>query len=89
MDRGKRMKFEDYLTENVQQQIQNAIDQVENRGEKVIADLKKLVTIIEKQLKGQGQPVQIKGQLVKADRLSMDLKKLTGSLRTFAGRIEK
>ena len=82
------MKFEDFLSEGPQKQILNAIDQVENTGGKVVADLKKLTTIIERELNKQGRQAQIKGQLLKADKLLMDLKKLTGSLKTFAGRIE-
>ena len=88
MDRGKRMKFEDFLSEGPSRQILNAIDQVENTGQKVIKDLKKLTTIIERELNKQGRQAQIKGQLVKSDKLLMDLKKITGSLKTFAGRIE-
>jgi hypothetical protein len=88
MDRGKGMKFEDFLTEGPQKQILNAIDQVEKVGGKVVADLKKLTTIIERELNKQGRQAQIKGQLLKSDKLLMDLKKLTGSLKTFAGRIE-
>jgi len=82
------MKFEDFLTEGPQQQILNAIDQVEKTGQKVVNDLKKLTTIIERELNKQGRQAQIKGQLVKSDKLMMDIKKITGSLKTFAGRIE-
>ena len=82
------MKFEDFLTEGPQKQILNAIDQVENTGQKVVNDLKKLTTIIERELNKQGRQAQIKGQLVKSDKLLMDLKKITGSLKTFTGRIE-
>jgi hypothetical protein len=82
------MKFEDFLSEGPQKQILNAIDQVENTGQKVVNDLKKLTTIIERELNKQGRQAQIKGQLVKSDKLMMDLKKITGSLKTFAGRIE-
>ncbi len=88
MDGRKRMKFEDFLTEGPQKQILNAVDQVENTGQKVVNDLKKLTTIIERELNKQGRQAQIKGQLLKSDKLLMDLKKITGSLRTFAGRIE-
>ena len=82
------MKFEDFLTEGPQKQILNAIDQVENTGQKVVNDLKKLTTIIERELNKQGRQAQIKGQLVKSDKLMIDIKKITGSLKTFAGRIE-
>jgi hypothetical protein len=82
------MKFEDFLSEGPQQQILNAIDQVEGTGQKMVNDLKKLTTIIERELNKQGRQAQIKGQLIKADKLMMEIKKLTGSLRTFAGRIE-
>jgi hypothetical protein len=88
MDRREIMKFEDFLSEGPQKQILNAIDQVENTGQKVVNDLKKLTTIIERELNKQGRQAQIKGQLVKSDKLMMDLKKITGSLKTFAGRIE-
>lgn len=82
------MKFEDFLTEGPQKQILNAIDQVEKTGQKVVNDLKKLTTIIENELNKQGRQAQIKGQLLKSDKLMMDIKKITGSLKTFAGRIE-
>ena len=88
MDGRHGMKFEDFLTEGPQKQILNAIDQVENTGEKVVNDLKKLTTIIERELNKQGRQAQIKGQLVKSDKLLMDIKKITGSLRTFTGNIE-
>lgn len=83
------MKFQEYLNENTQKRILDAIDKVDGIIKTSTTNMKKIVDVIERELTKQGRKPQIRGQIVKIERLENDIKGRLDTLRTFAQRIEE